>query len=162
MWRHQLMDQGEGPWKTARLTMEMGAISLMTLSFATAIPPTADVTETAGVKTPSAIVHAVPRSVCTCTRQLLAYVCGIARVNHGHRTYPGKQDPLGPTQLLRRGLGGHGSHHRRISRQSAIVVLVPDLRREQTLEQREGAAFAFRGTKSDNDEDLNMCGCCMG
>lgn len=36
--------------------MEMGIMSFATLFFATAIPPTALVTETAGVNTPSAIV----------------------------------------------------------------------------------------------------------
>ncbi len=36
--------------------MEIPVISLMTLGFAIAIPPTALVTETAGVNTPSAIV----------------------------------------------------------------------------------------------------------
>ena len=38
-------------------TIDIGIISLVTNGLATAIPPTALVTETAGVKTPSAIVN---------------------------------------------------------------------------------------------------------
>ena len=45
-------------------TMEIGTTSCVTLGFATAIPPTALVTETAGVKTPSAIVRLVPKIHC--------------------------------------------------------------------------------------------------
>lgn len=46
--------------KGDRLAIEMGATSLATDGFATAIPATALVTETAGVKMPSAIVRDVP------------------------------------------------------------------------------------------------------
>ena len=41
--------------------MEMGTMSELIDDFATAIPPTALVTETAGVKMPSAIVKLVPK-----------------------------------------------------------------------------------------------------
>ena len=44
-----------GSW-ARKLTIEIPVISFVTDSFATAIPPTALVTDTAGVKTPSAIV----------------------------------------------------------------------------------------------------------
>ena len=40
-------------------TIDIGIMSLVTDGLATAIPPTALVTETAGVKTPSAIVNLV-------------------------------------------------------------------------------------------------------
>ena len=39
-------------------------MSLVTDAFATAMPPTALVTETAGVKIPSAIVRLVPKRAC--------------------------------------------------------------------------------------------------
>ena len=42
-------------------TMDMGVTSLPTDGFATAIPETALVTETAGVKTPSTRVKLVPK-----------------------------------------------------------------------------------------------------
>lgn len=48
---------GEGPL----LTIDMGATSLATFGLATAIPPTALVTDTAGVNTPSASVKLVPK-----------------------------------------------------------------------------------------------------
>lgn len=48
----------------ARLTMDIGTMSPDTDGFATAMPPTALVMETAGVKTPSAIVKAVPNNDC--------------------------------------------------------------------------------------------------
>lgn len=48
--------------RTTRKAMEMGVISELTEGALTAIPPTAEVMETAGVKTPSAIVRAVPKS----------------------------------------------------------------------------------------------------
>ena len=41
--------------------MDIGVTSLETEGFATAIPPTALVTDTAGVKTPSASVRLVPK-----------------------------------------------------------------------------------------------------
>jgi hypothetical protein len=41
--------------------MDMGMISDDTDALATAIPPTADVTDTAGVRIPSAIVKLVPK-----------------------------------------------------------------------------------------------------
>jgi hypothetical protein len=43
--------------------MEMGTILLATSGLAIAIPPTADVTDTAGVNTPSAMQRAVPNKV---------------------------------------------------------------------------------------------------
>ena len=43
------------------LTIEIGVTSLATDGLATAIPDTALVTETAGVKTPSASVRLVPK-----------------------------------------------------------------------------------------------------
>ena len=46
-----------------RHTIEMGVTSLATDGFATAIPPTALVTDTAGVKTPSASVRLVPNKL---------------------------------------------------------------------------------------------------
>jgi hypothetical protein len=42
-------------------TIDIPEILFATEGFATAMPPTALVTETAGVKTPSAIVNPVPR-----------------------------------------------------------------------------------------------------
>jgi hypothetical protein len=45
----------------AALTMDTGVTSPETDGFATAIPPTALVTDTAGVKTPSASVRLVPK-----------------------------------------------------------------------------------------------------
>ena len=44
------------------LTIDMATMSEATSGFATAIPPTALVTETAGVNTPSANVRLVPNS----------------------------------------------------------------------------------------------------
>ena len=44
--------------------MDIGVMSDETLGFATAIPATALVTETAGVKTPSASVKLVPNNAC--------------------------------------------------------------------------------------------------
>ena len=44
--------------------MEIGMTSLATEAFATAIPETALVTDTAGVKMPSAKVKAVPKIHC--------------------------------------------------------------------------------------------------
>ena len=46
------------------LTMEIGVTSLPTDGFATAIPETALVTDTAGVNTPSASVRLVPNRLC--------------------------------------------------------------------------------------------------
>ncbi len=45
-----------------KLTIEMGTTSPETLAFAIAIPETALVTETAGVRIPSASVRLVPNS----------------------------------------------------------------------------------------------------
>ena len=50
-WLTSAQDVGRTP------TIEIGIISLLTDGFATAMPPTALVTETAGVKTPSARVR---------------------------------------------------------------------------------------------------------
>lgn len=44
-----------------RLTIEIGVTSFATEGLATAMPPTALVTDTAGVKTPSASVRLVPK-----------------------------------------------------------------------------------------------------
>jgi hypothetical protein len=52
--------EGEG----SRRTIDMGTMSRDTEGLATAMPPTALVIETAGVRTPSAIVSAVPKSDC--------------------------------------------------------------------------------------------------
>lgn len=48
-----------------KLTIDIPVISLETEGLATAIPPTALVTETAGVKTPSASVRLVPNRLYT-------------------------------------------------------------------------------------------------
>lgn len=53
--------EDEDDWQ---LTIEMGMMSDEILGFATAIPPTALVTDTAGVKTPSANVKLVPKRAC--------------------------------------------------------------------------------------------------
>lgn len=50
-------------YEAVRLTIEIGVMSPATDGFATAIPPTALVTDTAGVKTPSAIVRLVPNKL---------------------------------------------------------------------------------------------------
>lgn len=46
--------------RTTKIAIEMGIISLVTEGLAIAIPATADVTDTAGVNMPSAIVKLVP------------------------------------------------------------------------------------------------------
>lgn len=50
---------------------EMGIVSLDTEGFATAIPWTAEVTDTAGVNMPSAIVRLVPNRHCFVVNGLL-------------------------------------------------------------------------------------------
>jgi hypothetical protein len=45
---------------TTKMAIDIGIVSLVTDGLATAIPPTAEVTDTAGVNMPSAIVRLVP------------------------------------------------------------------------------------------------------
>lgn len=70
-----------------RLTIEIGVTSLVTEGFATAIPPTALVTDTAGVKTPSANVRLVPKRLCDMPldqRRVFQEV-DITRTSSGHQ-----------------------------------------------------------------------------
>lgn len=58
-----ISDQDRRARSKGLLTMEMGTMSLDTSGFAMAMPPTALVTETAGVRTPSAMAREVPKRV---------------------------------------------------------------------------------------------------
>ena len=51
--------------RTSNIAIEMGVVSLVTDGLATAIPATAEVTDTAGVNMPSAIVRLVPNRHCS-------------------------------------------------------------------------------------------------
>lgn len=90
--------------KTTRMAIEIGIVSLLTDALATAIPSTAEVTETAGVKMPSQYVSNGPRDNANIVVNIPSAIvklvpkrhCNRRSVDvrvHGERTYPCKQRP---------------------------------------------------------------------
>ena len=73
-------------------TMDMGTRSPDTEGLATAMPPTALVIDTAGVRTPSAIVRAVPKSDYTQSSRFRS----VPLVRPGESTYPYQKREANP------------------------------------------------------------------
>ena len=111
--------------------------SLWTEGVATAIPDTALVTDTAGVKTPSARVRLVPKRLCV-------PIITLAQRLHARKRFDTHQNQERPPQprgqLSRRLLSAKLPEG--IACKGAVCFEILACRREEALEERVGASLA--------------------